>query len=378
LAKTLNMKKTVRAGLWLAMFQLAFVAFTQAQLTSLPDGGNKKATVTERIGVTDVTINYNRPAVKGREGKIWGQLVPVGYAEQGLGDTKAIPWRAGANENTTIDFSTDVTVEGQALPAGRYGFFVAYDPAECTLIFSRTSTAWGAFFYNPQEDALRVKVKPMSLDNEVERLRYEFTDQKENSAVIALQWEKLSIPFRVEVDYPKTQLVAFRRELVGVQAFNWQSYVQAAQWCAQRNTDLDEGLVWANKAIDPNMGGASNFQTLSTKAQILTLQGKTADADAMMKQAMPLGSVAEVHQYARQLLGQKRSKEAFDAFKGNYDRHPNEFTTNMGLARGYSANGDYKTALTYLKKAQAQAPDALNKANIEKLMPMLEQGKDIN
>jgi tetratricopeptide (TPR) repeat protein len=376
--KITDMKKMLRAGLWLAFLQLAFLPFCRAQLTSLPDGGNKRASVTERIGVTDITINYNRPAVKGREGKIWGQLVPVGYAEQGLGDTKAIPWRAGANENTTIDFSTDVMVEGQALPAGRYGFFIAYDPAECTLIFSHTSTAWGAFFYNPQEDALRVKVKPMPMDNEVERLRYEFTDQKENSAVIALQWEKLSIPFKVEVDYSKTQLVAFRRELVSDKAFNWQNYVQAAQWCAQRNTDLDEGLGWANKAIDPNIGGTKNFQTLSTKAQILSLQGKTADADALMKEAMPLGTVAEVHQYARQLLGQKRSKEAFDAFKGNYDRHPNEFTTNMGLARGYSANGDYKTALTYLKKAQVQAPDALNKANVEKLMPMLEQGKDIN
>jgi tetratricopeptide (TPR) repeat protein len=372
------MKKGLSAGLMLAILQLAFLPLSRAQLTALPDGGNKKASVTERIGITDVTINYSRPGVKGREGKIWGQLIPVGYSELGLGDTKSVPWRAGANENTTIEFSTDVTVEGQSLPAGKYGLFIAYDPSESTVIFSRTNTAWGAFFYNPKDDALQVKVKPVPLDNEVEWLRYEFTDQKESSAVIALQWEKLSIPIKVEVDYPTTQLASFRRELVGEKAFNWQNWVQAAQWCAQRNTDLDEGLVWANKAIDPNIGGTRNFQTLSTKAQILSLQGKTAEADALMKEALPLGTVQDVHQYARQLLRQKRVQEALDAFKGNYDRHPNEFTTNMGLARGYSATGDYKKALDYLKKAQAQAPDQGNKDNINRLIPVLEQGKDIN
>ena len=97
-----------------------------------------------------------------------------------------------------------------------------------------------------------------------------------------------------------------------------------------------------------------------------------------MKEAMPLGTAQDLHLYARQLLIQKRPKDAMEVFKTNFDRHPNEFMTNMGLARGYSANGDYKTAMDYLKKAQVQAPDQLNKANIEKLMPMLEQGKDIN
>src|SRR4030095_12039419 len=91
-----------------------------AQLTTPPNGGNKKAMVGERIGITDVTINYDRPGVKGREGKIWGQLVQAGYNDLGFGNTKSAPWRAGANENTTFDFSTDVKIEGQVLPAGKY------------------------------------------------------------------------------------------------------------------------------------------------------------------------------------------------------------------------------------------------------------------
>src|SRR3954468_4104775 len=140
----------------------------QAQLTVTPNGGNKKAMAGERIGITDVTIQYDRPGVKGREGKIWGTLIQPGFNDLGFGSSKAAPWRAGANENTTIEFSTDVKIEGQPLAAGRYGFFVAYDPNECTLIFSKNSTSWGSFFYKPEEDVLRVKVKPVALDKSVE------------------------------------------------------------------------------------------------------------------------------------------------------------------------------------------------------------------
>src|SRR5512147_1488371 len=114
----MRMKKIFSFCLSLAASSVAF-----SQLTTAPDGGNKKAIVGERIGITDITIHYDRPGVKGRENKIWGQLVPVGYVDQGFGTSKAAPWRAGANENTTIEFSSDVKIEGQALPAGKYGFF---------------------------------------------------------------------------------------------------------------------------------------------------------------------------------------------------------------------------------------------------------------
>lgn len=372
------MKKSRRTILLLAAFQLAILLSAHAQLTTLPDGGNKKASVTERIGITDITLNYSRPGVKGREGKIWGQLIPVGYAGIGTGAVKSVPWRAGANENTTIEFTTDVMVEGQPLTAGKYGFFVLYDPSGCTLIFSRNSTSWGSFTYDPKEDALRVKVQPVPMDKEVEWLKYEFMDQKENSATIALEWEKLSIPFKVEVDYIKTQLESFRRELRSDKGFAWEAWVQAAQFCIQRKTDLDEGLTWASNIADNPV--TRNFASLSAKARILTLQDKPAKADSIMKEALPLGTMADIHLYGRQLLGEKKPKEALEAFKFNYDKHPDEMMTNVGLARGYSANGEYKKALEYMKKAQALVlvTDPINKANIEKMIPMLEQGKDIN
>jgi tetratricopeptide (TPR) repeat protein len=372
------MRKGLTTGFLLALLCLCSNPNLYAQLTALPNGGNKQAAITERIGITDVTLHYNRPGVKGREGKIWGQLVPAGYVDQGFGTSKAAPWRAGANENTTIEFSGDVLVEGQSLAAGKYGLFIAYGPDQSTLIFSRNSSSWGSFFYDPKEDALRVNVKPVPMDKEVEWLKYEFLDEKENAATVALEWEKLSIPFHVEVDYVKDQLASFRRELRSDKGFTYTAFVQAAQFCAQHNVDLEEGLTWANSAIDPNVGGRKDFQTLSTKAQLLAALNRRDSADVIMKEAMPLGTVTEIHLYARQLLSQKRYKDALDVFKFNYDKHPNEFTTNMGMARGLSANGDYKKALEYMKKAEAQAPDKPNKDNIARMMPILQDGKDIN
>jgi hypothetical protein len=351
-----------------------------SQLLVPPFGGNKKAMVGERIGITDVTINYDRPVVKGREGKIWGDLVHKGFKDLGFGTSKAAPWRAGANENTTIEFSTPVSIEGQALPAGKYGFFIAYDPEECTLIFSKNSSSWGSFYYDPKEDALRVKVKPQPLDKSVEWLTYGFIDETNTGATIALTWEKLKIPFKVETDYNNLQLESFRRELRSEKAFNpgWQNFNQAAQFCLQNNVNLEEGMKWADEALSSTFVGEKNFVTLSTKAGLLQKLNREAEANALMKEALPMGTVQQLHFYARQLLQQKKSKEAFDVFKINFDKNPNEFTTNVGMARGYSAVGDYKKALGFAQKALPKAPDNGNKTNVERMIKTLQEGKDIN
>lgn len=372
------MKKIFAAAMLSSVFYFAFFISANAQLTTTPNGGNKKASVGERIGLTDVAIHYDRPGVKGRDGKIWGQLIPVGYTDQGFGNTKQAPWRAGANENTTIEFSTDVKIEGQDLAAGKYGFFIAYDPGECTLIFSKNSNSWGSFYYDPKEDVLRVKVKPVAADKSIEWLKYDFTNQTENSAVVELQWEKLIIPFKIETDVTKMQLESFRRELRTDKGFTWESWQQAAQWCVQKNTNLDEALLWADSATSINFAGDQSFQAWSTKAQVLDKLSRGDEAVEVMKKAMPYGNKLELHQYARQLLAQKKNQEAFTVFKINYDKHPNEFTTNMGMARGYSATGNYKKALEFAQKAQPQAPDAPNKALVDKVIKTLQEGKDIN
>lgn len=357
---------------------ISVLSFSQIPLTVAPSGGNKKASVSERIGLTDVTIRYDRPGVKGREGKVWGQLVPVGFTDPGFGSSKSSPWRAGSNENTTFEFSTDVKIEGQSLPAGKYGFFIAYDPEECTLIFSKNSTSWGHYYYDQKEDALRVKVKPVILNNSVEWLKYEFMNETENSATIALQWERLSIPFKIEVDYIKEQIASFRRELRTEKGFIWQSWNQAAQWCVQHNANLEEALLWSDSATGTSFGGDRNFQTWSTKAQILDKLGRSNEAAEIMKKALPYGNMSEIHQYGRQLVTLKKPKEALEVFKLNYEKNKDQFTTLMGLVRGYSANSDFKNALKYANLALPLAPNDLNKTNVETMIKQLKEGKDVN
>lgn len=353
-------------------------SFAQIPLTVLPSGGNKKATVSERIGLTDVTIHYDRPGVKGREGKIWGQLIPEGFTDPGFGSSKSAPWRAGANENTTFEFSTDVTIEGKPLAAGKYGFFVAYNPEECTLIFSKNSTSWGHYFYDDKEDALRVKVKPQPLASNVEWLKYEFTNEKENAATVVLQWEKLSIPFIIEVDYIKEQLASFRKELRTDKGFIWEGWNQAAQWCAQHNTNLEEALLWADSATSQNFGGDRSFLAWSTKAQVLQLLGKGNEAAAVMQKALPLGDMNEVHQYARQLLSMKLYQKAFDIFKMNYDKYPGQNTTMIGMMRAYSGLGDFTNALKYANMALEATSDETTKNFLQGLIDKLKSGKAIN
>jgi tetratricopeptide (TPR) repeat protein len=349
-----------------------------AQLTALPDAGNRRATVGEGIGITGVTIHYNRPHVKGREGHIWGQLIPVGFVDQGFGPSKSAPWRAGANENTWIEFSTDVMVEGQALPAGKYGLTIAYDPNESTVIFSKNYTSWGSFFYDPAEDALRVKVKPVAADKSVEWLKYEFTDQQPNSATVQVEWEKLIIPFKISVDVASTQVASFRKELRSEKGFAWESWDQAAAYCAQNKTNLDQALLWADTATSVNFGGSQSFQAWTTKATVLDSLGRTTEAAEVMKKALPYGSINELYFYGRTLARAKKGPEALVVFKLDYDKHPDEFLTNAGMARGYSALGDYKKALAYAQKAYAQSPDPANKSNMDKYVKMLQDGKDIN
>lgn len=358
---------------------LLVTAGLSAQLTTTPSGGNKKAMVGEQIGLTKVEINYDRPGVKGREGKIYGTgIVHNGFIDQQFGPAKAAPWRAGANENTTIEFSTDVTIEGKPLKAGKYGLFLAYDPNASTLIFSKNTISWGSYFYNPEEDALRVTIKPVALDRSVEWLKYEFINQTDNAATISLMWEKMSFPFRVETDLIKNQVELFRSQLRNRLGFTWQSWNQAAAWCVQNKTNLDEALLWADTATSAIFGGNMEFQTHVTKANVLKALGRTAESDSVMKKAMPLGNMMDLHQYGRQLLNQKKNAEALEVFKLNYSKNPDQFTTLVGLGRGYSGTGDFKNALKFMTKALSQAPDDLNKKSVEGMIEKLKNKQDVN
>ena len=249
---------------------------------------------------------------------------------------------------------------------------------DATLIFSRNNSSWGSYFYDPKEDALRVNVKTRVLKESVERLKYEFFNETDNSATVSLMWEKLEIPFKIEVDYVQTQLQSFRNELRSDKGFRSDAWQQAAQFAVDNNTSLEEALQWSDYSINAVFVGEKNFRNYATRAAVLNKLGRTAEADAAMKTAMPLANMQELHQYGRQLIQQKKNKEALEVFKLNAQKNPNNFTTYMGLARGYSANGDFANALKNAQLALPLAPNPPSKDAAEKMIATLKAGKDVN
>lgn len=168
------------ATILVLMIVLAFDGLAQDKKIRV----SSKAGVSQVVGLTDVSISYSRPGVRGRA--IWGELVPYGKV-----------WRAGADEATKITFSTDVLVEGKKLSAGSYGFFIIPNKNEWTIIFNKVADQWGAFEYNESQDALRFKVEPQSIDFQ-EWLTYSFYKTSDNNALISLVWEKMKVIFKVE------------------------------------------------------------------------------------------------------------------------------------------------------------------------------------
>lgn len=356
------------------------ILFAQVPYNSaMPNGYTKKASVSEQVGLTQVTITYHRPAVKGREGKIWGGVIHKGFVDQGFGNRKPAPWRAGANENTIIEFDHDIKVEGQMLSKGKYAFFIAYDSLESILIFSKRTDAWGSFFYDEMEDALRVKVKPQSTGVSTENLKYEFANQSPNSAVIVLSWEKLAIAFKVEVDHLKQQFESLVAESQNPRGFTSQGLNIAASWCLQNNYGLEKGLEWASLATNPGFpGDPTSFSALVTKAGLLEKLGKADEAAAVIKTALPFGSVGQLQQFGRQLLTAKKAGAALEVFEFSYKKSPDQFIPLMGMARGLSANGDFTKALEYAKKALPLAPNNVNTKAVQAMIDKLKAGKDIN
>lgn len=350
-----------------------------------PSGNNQKASVTQHIGPVAVTIDYSSPAVHGpdgkdRRGQIWGKLVPYGLTDLGFGNGNPAPWRAGANENTVFAISDPVTIDGHPLPAGRYGLHMIAGKDEWTLIFSHDANAWGAFYYEPSHDALRVTVKPHPHEYR-EWLTYEFTARRPDQAVAELQWEELSVPWTVKVENINDLYVSkIKENLSNVQGFGWRGWVAASQVCLNANTHLDQALEWAEIAVSKQFIGEANYTTLSNKAAVLDKMGRSQDAAAVMQTAIhhPTASPLDLHQYGRKLLTEKKTAEALAVFRLNAERNGDQWPVHVGLARGLSATGDIKDALDHARKALTQAPDDLNKKSLAAIITTLEAGRPID
>jgi DUF2911 family protein len=380
------MARLVRLLALVLLLVVSVPAFGFEGLTLPPSGENFPATVSQGVGPVKVTIDYSSPRVvrgtNDRRGKVWGELVPWGMTDLGFNNCKNCPWRAGSNENTTFAVNYDVKVQGQPLAAGKYGLFMIPGQDEWTIIFSKDSGAWGSFWYDPKLDVLRVKTKASKGDYH-EWLTYEFIEREPKKATVALEWEDLKVPFTITVDNAMDLWADnIREELRGSAGFFWQNWDMAANFCAQNKVNLAEGLTWAQRAVsDPTwVGGVENFTTLTTLSRLQAANGKDQDAAKTFDKAInhPTADAIQIHGAARQLLTDGKKEEAMRVFQLNAKRFPNQWPVHVGLMRGYSAMGDKKKALAEAKLALPQAPDAGNKKNLENMIKLLEEGKDVN
>ena len=208
-----------------------------------------------------------------------------------------------------------------------------------------------------------------------ERLEYTFTNQTPKSVEVALEWESWRIPFTVEVDLKATLLADIQAQMSGALGFDPPSLIAAANWCLQQDINLDQALGWINSATNPNLGGINSFQALSVKSGILKKKGKNEESDLIMKQAVDNANTMELHQYGRQLLNEKKVNEAMTVFEKNYIKNKGAWPTNVGMMRAHSALGNIKKALEFAREALKQAPDDINKKNLENAIKTLESGK---
>jgi tetratricopeptide (TPR) repeat protein len=358
---------------------LAVVAHAK-DITLPPDGDNQFSSVSQGIGLVRVTVQYNSPDVHGpdgadRSGKIWGALVPYGLHDLGYNNCTQCPWRAGSNENTVFTVSHPVKIEGQPLPAGSYGLHMIAGKDEWTVIFSKNSTSWGSFWYDPAEDQLRVQVKPSECEYH-EWLTYEFTDRRSDRATVALKWDRLQVPITITVDdMPGLYVAQLREEFRNAQAFTgWYTWQKAAEYCLVNKTHMDQGLAWAQEAASRPGTGIENFQTLATLGRLQIETGKADEGKRTLDRAIahPTADPVQVHQMARTLQGAGKNDEARELFLANAKRFPNRWPVNVGLARAYAMSGDTKKAVSYANKAKGQAPDDQSKRNLDALIQQIE------
>ncbi|RPH71782.1 MAG: DUF2911 domain-containing protein [Myxococcaceae bacterium] len=339
--------------LLLVLFLGTAPALAQAPRLTLPDP-SPHASVSQRVGLTDITIDYHRPAVGKR--KIWGALVP--YNE---------PWRAGANENTTITFSTPVTVGGKQVPAGTYGLHMIPTPTTWTVALSTVSIAWGSFTYDPKEDAARFTVTPTQAEHE-ESLQYRFENPTETSANVVLHWERLQVSFPITVDTKAITLASLKGQLRGLAGFSWQPWNQAAAWCTRNDCGADQAMAWVDQSINTQR----SFPNLTAKAKLLEKKDPAA-ASKLRSEAMKLATETDVNALGYQLLGEKKYPEALEMFRKNAKDYPESWNVHDSLGEALATTGDKKGATASYERALTLARDPVQKKRITTVLAGLRQ-----
>ena len=267
--------KKIASTFCLILFLIpAFQSAVQAQDLPKP---SPLGTVTQVVGLTEVTITYSRPGVKDR--KIWGDLVPYNKM-----------WRTGANKATLISFSDDVKIEGNTVKAGSYSLFTIPTENEWTVVLNSETELWGTGDYNQEKDVLRVNIKPNTNCEQFERMTFTIDDMTMNSAVITLRWEKLKLPIKLEVETQEKAL----KNIEEATTVGWRAYSNAAQYYLNANLDNAKALEYVEKAI----AGSDNYwYPVYLKAQIQAKGENYKEAIKTAEKALEIGNASENFSY---------------------------------------------------------------------------------
>lgn len=356
------MKNRILKGVVPALVFVLVSMQVLAQGITTPRTASPAASVSQTIGISTVTVKYSRPSVKGRE--VWGALVPYGWNVQGFGAGREAPWRAGANENTVIEFSHPAKVEGQTVPAGSYGlFFVINKDNSGEVILSKDYRSWGSFWYDPKNDQLRSKIQ-LRDNAQTELLTFDFINPTKTTAELVLNWEKKQFPVKIEFAVDDIVMANATEELKGVTGFTPQGYASAANYALQNKVNLEKGLAWIDQAIAQN----KTFATLNTKAGLLKLTGKPDEGDKIMKDAMAIATENDLNNYGYQLLGNGENDKAIEILTIVTERFPKSANAWDSLGEAYALKGDKTNAVKNFKKSLSLNPPANVRANSEKYL----------
>jgi len=359
------MRETNRFG-WTAAALLAAAgmlgttatAGAQSAFLTLPDV-SQRATVSQRVGLTDLTVEYHRPLVAGR--KIFGALAPYGRV-----------WRAGANYNTTIAVTDPVTVEGRPLAKGVYGLHMIPGESSWVVIFSKNATSWGSFSYDSTEDALRVSVAPRPIAHQ-EVLTYAFDEPAPRSVVLTMRWENVAVPLRIDVDVPHLVAQRLRDQLRGRVQTEWQAWEETANYLLANGLDAAEALRYADRSVAIE----DRFENEITKARALTALGRTDSARAVQAKALALGTQRQVYDFGRGLQRLGQQDAALAIYRADLARDPGTWIARLEAARVAVGAHDFGTAVQQAQRAAAVAPPDV-KESVQDLVVQLQHGVDIN
>lgn len=336
-----------------------------AQGITVPNNPSPHASISQTVGISTISLTYSRPSVRARE--VWGQLVPYAWNAQSFGSGVTAPWRAGANENTVITLSHDAKVQGKTVPAGSYGLFFTIN-ADNTgeVILSRDTRSWGSFWYEAAHDQLRAPIK-INDNAFTETLTYDFVRADKNSTELVLNWEKKQFPVKFEFETDKIVMANAVEELKGPVGFSWQGNASAANYALNNNVNGEQAMKWIDQAILAN----KNFQTLQIKSGLLRNAGNSAEADKIMKEALPLANEVQLNAYGYQLLGANQFDKAIEVLALNTTKFPASANAWDSLGEAYALKGDKSNAIKSFKKSLTLNPTPPIRANSEKYLKQL-------